>query len=187
MSTLTATYVKTLRECDPNAPGRPGRQVLLRLEGKPDKPPAYVVASAENIPAGPFSSSPEYPEVVFFRSDEEGNLRTPLSRAAEYADTLDIPACIAHAGYAIVGWREDIADDCVAVIEEALPWTPTILETAAREALLALRERVREAEAAGYRRGVLAARKVWKRRDAALIALQTTDREVVSLLPERAR
>lgn len=184
---LTATYVKTLRECFPDEPGRPGRQVLLRLEGKPDRAPVYVVASAANISAGPFASSPEEPETYFFRSDPEGNISSSMELTGSQAGTLDIQKCVADAGYILVGWREDIADDHVATIEEALPWTPTVLETAARDALLALRERVREAELQGYRRGVLAARKVWKRRAKAMIEMQNADGEMVALLPERAR
>lgn len=179
---LTATYVKTLRECYPDEPGRFGRQVLLRLEGKPGKPPAYVVASAAVISAGPFATSPEYPETYFFKADLEGNILSYTELPGSQAGTLDIERCIADAGYSLVGWREDIADDYTTIIEEALPWTE-----APRAALLALRERVREAELQGYRRGIRAAQEVWGRRASAMSELQSTDREMVALLLERAR
>jgi hypothetical protein len=146
----------------------------------------HIVASAANISAGPFSSSPEDPETYFFRADEEGNILSYTKLKGSQKDTLDIAKCIADAGYALVGWREDIADDCVAFIESALRRYPKdIVAHAALLSLLALRERVREAELQGYRRGVLAAREVWRRRDTALIVLQNTDREIVALLPER--
>jgi hypothetical protein len=123
-------------------------------------------------------------EVVFFNSDEQGTLRQPLRRVAEYYDTLDIPACVAHAGYTLIGWREDAADDYVASIERVLTdvvpaeWGAEVLEM-----LAALRKRVTEAEATGYRRGVIAAREVWLQKEQAIRELQSVDRAFRGLLP----
>jgi hypothetical protein len=172
---LTATYVKTIREVDPGDPSRPARQVLLRLEGKQDRFFVYVVASACYIRSGIFDEIGK-PEVGFFRSDAEGNIKSWTQLPGSQAGTIDIPACVAQAGYTLIGWREDAADDYVAAIEHVVPaeWG---------EMLAALRKRVAEAEATGYRRGVIAAREVWLQKEQALRELQSVDHAFRGLLP----
>jgi hypothetical protein len=185
---LTATYVKTVREVDPGDPTRPARQVLLRLEGKSDRPPFYVVASACYIRRGIFDEIGD-PETYFFRSDAEGNVTSWAELSGSQVGTLDIPACLSKAGYTLIGWREDAADDYVAAVERIC--VERICKSTYRpeqgdevlKMLAALRTRVSEAEATGYRRGILAAREVWRQKEQALRELQSVDHNLRGLLP----
>jgi len=143
------------------------------------------VASACHIRRGIFDEIGD-PETYFFRSDAEGNVTSWAELSGSRAGTLDIPACVAKAGYTLIGWREDAADDYTAtigrVLEDVVPaeWGTEVLEM-----LAALRRRVTEAEATGYRRGVIAAREVWRQKEQALRELQSVDRDLRVLLPGR--
>jgi hypothetical protein len=143
------------------------------------------VASACHIRRGIFDEIGD-PETYFFRSDAEGNITNWTELSGSQAGTLDIPACVAQAGYTLIGWREDAADDYVATIERVLEdVVPAEWGTEVLEMLAALRRRVTEAEATGYRRGVIAAREVWRQKEQALRELQSVDRDLRVLLPGR--
>lgn len=109
-----ATYIKTICAADPNNLTRYARQVLLRLEGEPDR---YVVVSVtrtiklvtHQFPDKLYTADMGEAEVLFFRSDEEGNILSYEALPESQYGTFDIPACVAEAGYDLVGWCEDNA------------------------------------------------------------------------------